>query len=142
MLQKQNETGKNTSISIGTALVEGIFIERPNRFLIRCALRRDPEEFSSVSGSEVLAEAHLPDPGRLRERLLPGRRVWLRPADKPGRKTKWSAVLCERPEGPGFVSLDSTLPNRLIARALADGAIEEFTGWLLVSSEFKMGHSR
>lgn len=130
-----------TSISLGTNLEEGLFLDRPNRFLIRCELKRKSGEVVSRPGGQV-AEAHLSDPGRLRELLVPGRRVWLRPVHKPGRKTKWSAVLCERPEGSGFVSLDSTLPNRLIARALADGAIEEFTGWLLVSSEFKMGHSR
>ncbi len=135
---------KNTAVTFGTALQETIFLERPNRFLIRCVLNRHTDEnVSGFSGSGgEFVEAHLPDPGRLKELLIPGRRVWLRPANNPHRKTRWSAVLCEKPEGSGLVSLDSTLPNRLIARALNDGTLEEFKGWSLVSSEYKMGRSR
>jgi sugar fermentation stimulation protein A len=82
------------------------------------------------------------DPGRLRELLLEGKRVWLLPASNPARKTRWSAVLVESPGGDKLVSLDSTLPNRLIRRALEDGALEEFEGWSLAKAEFAMGRSR
>ncbi|NIM52319.1 MAG: hypothetical protein GTN62_13575 [Gemmatimonadales bacterium] len=41
-------------------------MDRPNRFLVRCRL----------DGGSVAA--HLPDPGRLSELLVPGRRLWLR----------------------------------------------------------------
>jgi sugar fermentation stimulation protein A len=66
----------------------------------------------------------------------------LRAANKAGRKTSWSAVLCESPEGDSLVSLDSTLPNRLVGRALAAGALTEFKGWSLVRPEFPLGASR
>jgi sugar fermentation stimulation protein A len=82
------------------------------------------------------------DPGRLRELLLPDRRVWVRSASDPKRKTRWSAVLVESPDGNQLVSLDSTLPNRLIRRALEQGALEEFSDWSLVRWEFPMGQSR
>src|SRR5690554_6450071 len=80
------------------------FVERPNRFLVRCPLTPPHQEYSGQTGpgnslEGPLVEAHLPDPGRLRELLLPGRSLWLTPALTPARKTKWSVVLCETPEG-------------------------------------------
>jgi len=82
------------------------------------------------------------DPGRLKELLLPGKRIWLRPASKPERKTKWTAVLVECPEGRELVSLDTTLPNRLIGKALRLRVIEELAGWKLVRAEVTLGRSR
>lgn len=87
-------------------------------------------------------EAHLPDPGRLRELLIPGRTIWIAPASKPGRKTHWSVTLCETPDGRGLVSLDSTLPNRLIEKAFTEGSIDEFREWRLLRREYRMGRSR
>lgn len=82
------------------------------------------------------------DPGRLRELLLPEKRLWLRPASKPERKTRWTAVLVENPDGSGLISLDSTLPNRLIKEALQERAVDEISDWELVRAEVKMGRSR
>ncbi len=87
-------------------------------------------------------EAHLPDPGRLKELLVPGRIIWIAPANKPERKTRWSVVLCEIPDGRSLVSLDSTLLNRLIEKALSEGAMDEFSGWRLLRREYPMGRSR
>jgi len=82
------------------------------------------------------------DPGRLKELLVPGRRVWLRRAQNPRRKTRWSALLTETPDGGGLISIDSTLPNRLIHRALQEETLEEFQGWDLVRREVPLGTSR
>jgi sugar fermentation stimulation protein A len=82
------------------------------------------------------------DPGRLKELLLPGKKLWLRPAGNPERKTRWTAVLVESPDGEELVSLDSTLPNRLIGRALEARGMEEFQGWDLGRAEITIGHSR
>jgi sugar fermentation stimulation protein A len=41
-----------------------------------------------------------------------------------------------------LVSLDSTLPNRLIRKALAERALAEFAGWDLVRWEVTLGRSR
>ncbi|NLW06756.1 MAG: DNA/RNA nuclease SfsA [Clostridia bacterium] len=129
------------SISFGSNLQEARFIERPNRFIIRCQLQENANKSGGTAQGEVV-EAHLPDPGRLKELLFPENKVWLRPAASPRRKTAWSAVLCEVPGGNNLVSLDSTLPNRLIARALRASAMQEFAGWSLVRPEFQMGSSR
>jgi sugar fermentation stimulation protein A len=113
-------------------LREARFLARPNRFLLHCDL--GPDEGS--------VEVHLADPGRLEELLLPGKRLWIRPAGSPTRRTAWSAVLVESPDGAGLVSLDTTMPNRLIHRALEAGALEEFDGWTLERAEWRHGRSR
>ncbi len=100
-----------------------------------------------LESEDVDVRAHLPDPGRLKELLVPGRRVWLRPAPsgaKHGlrRKTRWTAILVQTPDGRGLVSLDTTLPNRLIATALEQGALNEFSGWRLDRTEARLGGSR
>ena len=115
---------------LGAPLAEARLVERPNRFLVRARRR-----------GEVL-EAHLPNPGRLEELMVPGRRLRLRPAEGGGRKTDWTAVLVETPEGGGWVSLDTTLPNRLVSRALRRGWLEELAGWELGGAEVTLGSSR
>jgi sugar fermentation stimulation protein A len=107
------------------------FSERPHRFGVRVQHEYD--------GATVLA--HLADPGRLRELLLPNARVWIRAAGGPGRTTAWSAVLVETPEGE-LVPVDTTLPNRLVRVALEQGALPELAGWALLRAEAPVGASR
>ncbi len=113
-------------------MVQSRFVQRYNRFLLQVRLE----------DSGVLADVHMADPGRLRELLVPDRRIWLRPASNPNRKTRWTAVLVETPSGTGLVSLDTTLPNRLIRQALETEVMEEFQGWKLEKAEVTMGRSR
>jgi len=167
-----------------TPLVSGVFLERPNRFLTRVLL----------DGMKHPVEAHLPDPGRLRELLLTGRRIYaapvapleggvpegesragdaaMRDADPglaarsethlasqdtaggtplstPGgtrrgtpRRTQWTLVLVETPDHAGWVSLDTTIPNRLLRQVLASGELTELTGWVLDRAEATIKDSR
>jgi len=121
-----------TSTPIPGPLVQARFLHRPNRFLLRVRM----EDTGDV------ADAHMADPGRLKELLLPEKRLWLRPASNPDRKTRWTASLVESPNGKGLVSLDTTLPNRLVGEALREGSVEELGGWDLVRGEVTMGRSR
>lgn len=107
------------------------FLRRPNRFVVH----------ASVDGGREV-RAHLPNPGRLDAILTPGRRLRLQPADDPDRKTGWSAVLARTPGGDGWVSLVTTLPNRLVGLALAEGEIEELAEWRLERAEATVGDSR
>lgn len=123
-------TGDVPREPLGAPLAEARLVERPNRFLVRA--RR----------AEQVVEAHLPNPGRLEELMVPGRRLRLRPAGGAGRKTDWTAVLAETPAGDGWVSLDTTLPNRLVRRALERGWLEELAGWEIEGTEVTLGGSR
>jgi sugar fermentation stimulation protein A len=113
-------------------LVQARFIRRYNRFLLQVRL--------ADTGEPV--DAHMADPGRLRELLLPGKRIWVRPGTNPRRKTRWTAVLVESPDGRGLVSLDTTLPNRLVGQALSSRSIEELADWEMVRREVGVGGSR
>lgn len=121
-----------THVAISGPLVRSRFLQRYNRFLLQVRLEETGD----------LVDVHMADPGRLRELLLPEKRIWLRPASNPNRKTRWTAVLAESPSGEGLVSLDTTLPNRLIGETLGLGAMEEFRGWILERAEVPMGRSR
>lgn len=124
------------SVALPGPLVPARFVARPNRFLLQVRLEADVQE------GEVV-DAHMADPGRLRELLLPSARLLLRPAEASStRRTRWTAVLVEVPRGEGWVSLDTTLPNRLIHRALEAGALPELQGWSLERREWTHGRSR
>lgn len=113
-------------------LVRATFIERPNRFIIRCRL--------DGSGEEV--EAHLADPGRLKELLRPDAVLYLRYAAHAQRRTRWSGWLVLAQDGVTLVSLQSTMANRLAAAALAAKKIAPLAAWDLEKSEYSYGGSR
>lgn len=117
---------------ISGPLVPATFVERPNRFLLRVI----PE------GRTEVEEAHLPDPGRLKELLVPGADLWIRPAEGPNRRTKWTAVLVRDGERDELVSMDTTLPNRLLGDGLSRGLVSEFEGYTLEAAEWPHGRSR
>ncbi len=126
---KENRHGR--VLPIPGPLHEARFLERPNRFVVHARLG---------NGRRVVA--HLADPGKLRELLVPGRRLQLRRATDPTRKTQWSAVLVESPDSSTWVSIDTGLPNRVIGRALEQDALEELGAWRLERREYTIGHSR
>jgi sugar fermentation stimulation protein A len=126
------ENNLNPNVSFPRSLTRAIFLERPNRFIIQCQLEHSNE----------IITAHLADPGRLKELLLPGTIVWLLKNDNPKRKTQWSAILCENLDKTGFVSINTTYPNKLIENALRMGALEEFQEWVFKKSEYTLGDSR
>lgn len=125
---------------------------RPNRFVVHARVRaRDvmapPGAGAPGTGEDAAFDteviAHLADPGRLKELLLPGARMGLRPeAPSPTRRTRWTALLVEDPDQTGWVSLNTTMPNRLVRAALAEGALPEFDGWTLAGWEVGYGKSR
>ncbi len=108
-------------------LVKGTFVERPNRFITHI----------NLEGTIVVS--HLPDPGRLKELLVPGAIVWLRPTPKGSdRKTKFSTIMVEH-KGV-LISLDSTLPNRFFKEAF--NTIPIFKDWEINRSEIRIKENR
>jgi len=102
-------------------LTEARFIERPNRFLVKVDIGGKP------------AFAHLHDPGRLRELLVPGAELYLQKAENPLRKTSWDIILVKK--GPVYVAIYSTLANRLARRLFMERRFPGFKGWRLIKSE-------
>ncbi|NLP18159.1 MAG: DNA/RNA nuclease SfsA [Firmicutes bacterium] len=107
---------------------EGLFIERPNRFVARV----------KIKGEEVLA--HVPSSGRMQELLYPGAKVFLLPKGGAHRKTPFDLILAHK-DGI-LVSLDSRLPNLLVYRSLQKGALPPFGDGWRIEREVNYGSSR
>jgi sugar fermentation stimulation protein A len=104
-------------------LISAVFVARPNRFVVRAAL---------PDGACV--DAHLPDPGRLRELLLEGARLRLRPApEQSRRRTRYSVELVHSGGRSGtWVSLNPLRANRLAESLLTAGRVRGAgRGWPL-----------
>lgn len=109
-------------------MVDGIFIERPNRYLAHV----------EVDGQQV--SAHVPDPGRLPGLMIPQRRVRLIYNPGPQRKTDYTLVLVKHERI--WVSVFPVFANRLVGDALANRALSGLSDYTDFSSEVKVGRSR
>ncbi|MBN4081307.1 DNA/RNA nuclease SfsA [Caldithrix abyssi] len=110
-------------------LIPGKFVERPNRFI------------TMVEVEGQIVRSHLPDPGRLKELLIPRADLLLRPSPKGSdRKTKFSTVMV-RHEGQ-LISLVSALPNRFVKELLQKCTISLFKDFQYVRAEAAWGNHR
>ncbi len=90
-------------------VVQGRFLERPNRFVARVELEGRVET------------VHVKNTGRCRELLLPGAKVYLEKSGKPGRATAYDLVAVEK--GSRIVNIDSQAPNRAVQEWLSSGGL-------------------
>ena len=88
-------------------ITEGIFLDRPNRFLAHVRVGGETET------------VHVKNTGRCRELLVPGAQVWLTEPGTPGRKTRFDLVTVRKENGVLF-NIDSQAPNR-VAREWLEG---------------------
>lgn len=91
-------------------VVEGIFIERPNRFVAYC----------EVEGT--VYKVHVKNTGRCQELLLPGVTVYVEKSHNPKRKTPYSLIAVKK--GSLLINMDSQAPNMVVEEALSSGQIE------------------
>jgi sugar fermentation stimulation protein A len=112
----------------GAELADATFVERPSQLVV----------LAELEGAVV--RAHMADRGRLTELLVPGRPLLLARRNESGRKTAFQAVAAYTDDG--LVSLDTHLPNRLVALALAQQALEPFAHYTEVRREVALGDSR
>jgi sugar fermentation stimulation protein A len=115
-------------LRFGEKIVDGIFLERPNRYLARV----------QVGGEEVLA--HVPDPGRLPGLMLAERKVRLVHQPSPKRKTDYTLVLVRH--GSLWVSVFPVFANTLVQDALMARTLPFLQDYSDFASEVKMGNSR
>ena len=113
---------------LGDRVVDGIFLERPNRYLARV----------EVDGQEI--KAHVPDPGRLPGLMIPGRSVRLTYNPGPKRKTDYSLVLVRH--GGIWVSVYPAFANKVVENELAKGSLSCLNGFESFNREVKCGESR
>ncbi len=110
-------------------LIMGNYLERPNRFTVL---------FETDDKTE---KAHLRDPGRLKELLIPGVTLLLRPADNIAkRKTKYDviAVLIENI----WVIINSGLHSDIAADLIKSNLMTEFEDYSIEKREYTYGKSR
>lgn len=110
-------------------IINAQFIERPNRYLA----------IVNIDGKEV--EAFVPNPGRMKELLIPGVEVGIRPAKKTEkRKTLFDLITVYYANQ--WVCIDSQVPNKFMYHLLTEGKLKEFKAFTEIKKEVKYKKSR
>lgn len=107
------------------------FLERPNRYRIIAELHENHQ----------IIHAHCPDPGRLRELLIPGATVHLSNASHSERKTAYDLRFVQHPEHGQLVSLDTRIPNQIFQEGLETGFFVPFRGYQTMQREVPLPHA-
>ncbi|MBX2861042.1 MAG: DNA/RNA nuclease SfsA [Vampirovibrio sp.] len=124
-------------ISLNLDLIPAEFVERPNRFVSVAKLIEE--------AGQPIVKAHVPDPGRLKELLLPGVRVLVEDhGEKASRKLRYTLHMVYSPEDGGktLVSINTQHPNRLVKGLLGDNKLPGYESYQLIKPEFTYGKSR
>lgn len=111
-------------------IVEGVFIERPNRFIAKVI----------IDGKECTV--HVKNTGRCKELLIEGSRVFLSYSDNPQRKTQFDLVAVEKvtDNGVALINIDSQLPNVVAYEWLKSCGL--FSENAIIRPETKYNNSR
>ncbi len=110
-------------------IIGGRFLERPNRFTV----------VFEVDG--MIEKAHLRDPGRLKELLLPEAHLLLRPAkNTANRKTKYDVIAVES-EGL-WVLINSGFHSDMAAEVIESGLVSDLSSYSVEKREYTFGKSR
>ncbi len=109
-------------------LVRGRLVSRYKRFFADLVLH---------DGQEVTA--HCPNPGAMLGLKEPGLVAWASWSNDPKRKLAYTLQMVE--QGNTLVGINTLLPNKLVAEALAAGAIPELTGYDTIRPEVKYGEA-
>lgn len=107
---------------------QGIFIERPNRFIARVLINEKAET------------VHVKNTGRCREILIPGVKVILERAKNKERKTAYSLIAAYK--GETLINIDSQAPNQVVYEALQQGILPCFKNPARIAKEIRFGNSR
>lgn len=110
-------------------LINGNFIDRPNRFTV------------TFKYNGKIGNAHLRDPGRLKELLKPDAELLLRSAiNATNRKTKFDVIAVLKDDL--WVLINSGFHSDIAADLIGSQLIEEFKGYNVEKREFTYGKSR
>ncbi len=109
-------------------IVEGIFIDRPNRFI------------ANVMIDGTLEKVHVKNTGRCKEILNEGTKVYLEKSNNPNRKTKYSLISAYK--GDLLINIDSQVPNSVVEDAISSNQIQELLNVDFLKREVTYGNSR
>lgn len=107
-----------------TDITEGIFIDRPNRFIANV----------EINGKKTVC--HVKNTGRCKELLISGTKVYLQHSHNPARKTEFDLIAVEK--GNILINIDSAAPNK----AAAEYIRKIFGENAIIKQEVKYGTSR
>src|SRR6185436_13067239 len=106
-------------------LIQGRLIRRYKRFL------------ADIQLDDGVITAAVPNTGSMMGCCEAGSRVWLSESDRATRKYRHTWELVQ--VGRVMVGINTGLPNRLVAEAIADGTIGELGGYATVRREVRFG---
>jgi sugar fermentation stimulation protein A len=102
-------------------LKAAILIERVNRFL----------GVIDLEGEEKLC--FIPNPGRMKELMIPGTTVYVLEKTGIPRKTDYDMILLEK--NKKLISIDSRFPNKLFAEEITKQTLEPFRDYFISKKE-------
>ncbi len=111
-----------------TNIVEGTFIDRPNRFI------------ANVLINDKLEKVHVKNTGRCKEILKKGTKVYLEKSNNPNRKTKYSLISAYK--GDLLINIDSQVPNDVVHSSILTNKIPELADIDLLKREVNYKNSR
>jgi sugar fermentation stimulation protein A len=106
----------------------GSFEKRLNRFL------------GMVRTDRKIVECFIPNPGRMKELLYPGKIVYLLEKKGKNRRTDYDLVLVNHDDI--LVSIDSRIPNKVVGESIQNEEIPEFKGLKIGKKELYFLDSR
>jgi sugar fermentation stimulation protein A len=109
-------------------IVEGIFVNRPNRFI------------ANVLIDGALEKVHVKNTGRCKEILKEGTKVYLEKSNNPNRKTKYSLISAYKEDV--LINIDSQVPNSVVANAISSNQVHELLDVDYLKREVTYGNSR
>lgn len=118
-------------MKLGSSIITATYTERPNRFTVIARY------------NSSLVRCYFPNPGRMTELLIPGVEMALDKIDRfsnHARKTSHEVVAVRL--GELWVSIDSRIPNKLVAEALKDKQLKEFEAYPRIKRETFLGRNR
>jgi sugar fermentation stimulation protein A len=124
-------------LKIEGEMVRARFLSRTSRFSVLAEL----VDGAGEAGEVGRFECHLPNPGRLKELLVPGAELLLRPAKNPDRRKTKFDVFAVVADGQAVI-VDSRVANHIMREAFSSGDLPCFSGYDLVRSEPAFGKSR